>query len=253
MKKLLVAACIASLGSTTAANAASWTFGNLIITQISPENPTTFNDVPTGPTGFLKNSTVCDSAYCGPIQFSSDGAVENGTTNGISAAPMGDSTNYLYGVNGVNPLGFQGAEVIFNPPNGEAGLPNSFNIYWGSIDALMTNPDGTPRYDNVLTVFTIPSVNTQDSVTGSQLAAADVFGVNGFGTHNHPNDNQWFNVRDTAGPILFFTASSARNAFEFDMGSSVPEPSTWAMMALGFAGLGYAAFRRSAKVRALAA
>jgi hypothetical protein len=37
------------------------------------------------------------------------------------------------------------------------------------------------------------------------------------------------------------------------MGSSVPELSTWAMMALGFAGLGYAAFRRGAKARALAA
>jgi len=253
MKKLLFAAGLTSLGLMTAANAASWTFGNLVITQISPENPTTFNDVPVGPTGFLENSTVCDFAYCGPIQFSSDGAVENGTTNGVSAAPLGDSTNYLYGVNGVNPLGFQGAEVIFNPPNGEAGLPYSFNIYWGSIDALMTNPDGTPRYDNLLTVFTIPSVGTQDSVTGSQLAAAGVFGVNGFGTHSNPNDNQWFNIRDTAGPILFFTASSTRNAFEFDMGSSVPEPSTWAMMALGFAGLVYAAFRRSTKARALMA
>jgi hypothetical protein len=197
------------------------------------------------------NSTVCDSAYCGAIQLSSDGGVANGTTIGVSAAPTADSTNYLYGVNGVNPLGFQGAEVIFNPANGEAGLPNSFNFYWGSIDALTTNPDGTPRYDNVLTVFTIPSVNTQDSVTGSQLVAAGVFGVDGFGAHNNPNDNQWFNVRDTAGPILFFTASSSQNAFEFDMGSSVPEPSTWAMMALGFAGLGYAAFRRGAKARAL--
>ena len=28
---------------------------------------------------------------------------------------------------------------------------------------------------------------------------------------------------------------------------AIPEPSTWAMMLLGFAGLGYAAFRRSAK------
>jgi hypothetical protein len=36
------------------------------------------------------------------------------------------------------------------------------------------------------------------------------------------------------------------------MGSSVPEPSTWAMMVLGFAGLGYAAFRR-AKARAVVA
>jgi hypothetical protein len=251
MKKVLFAACLTSLGLTTAANAASFTFGNLIITQISPENPTTFDNNPIGPTPGIENSTVCDSAYCGPIQFSTDGGVANGTTIGVSAAPTADSTNYLYGVNGVNPLGFQGAEVIFNPANGEAGLPTSFNFYWGSIDALTTNPDGTPRYDNVLTVFTIPSVNTQDSVTGSQLVAAGVFGVDGFGAHNNPNDNQWFNVRDTAGPILFFTASSSQNAFEFDMGSSVPEPSTWAMMALGFAGLGYAAFRRGAKARAL--
>jgi hypothetical protein len=34
--------------------------------------------------------------------------------------------------------------------------------------------------------------------------------------------------------------------------SGVPEPSTWAMMALGFAGLGYAAFRRNVKSRAVA-
>ena len=31
------------------------------------------------------------------------------------------------------------------------------------------------------------------------------------------------------------------------IGSAIPETSTWAMMTLGFAGLGYAAFRRSAK------
>jgi hypothetical protein len=152
-------------------------------------------------------------------------------------------------VNGVNSLGFNGAEVVFNPAIANA-FPNSFNIDWGSIDALMTNPDGTPRYDNTLTVHTL--TNSVDSVTGSQLAAALVFGVNGFGDQFSANDNQWFNIRDTAGPIVFFTASSTNNAFEFDMGSSVPEPSTWAMMMLGFAGLGYAAFRRSAKAPTLA-
>jgi hypothetical protein len=249
MKALLLATTVASLALATTANAASFTFGNLVITQISPENPTTFNDDPTGPTGFLENSTVCDSAYCGAIQFSSDGGVANGTSS-ASATPAGDTTNYLWGVNGVNPLGFNGAEVIFNPASGEAGLPSSFNIDWGSIDALMTNPDGTPRYDNTLTVHTL--ADTVDSVTGSQLAAALVFGVNGFGDQFSANDNQWFNISDTAGPIVFFTASSTINAFEFDMGSSVPEPSTWAMMMLGFVGLGYAAFRR-AKARALAA
>jgi hypothetical protein len=250
MKNLLFAACLTSLELATAANAASFTLGNLIITQIAPENPTTFDNLPTGPTGFLENSTVCDSTYCGAIQLSSDGGVANGTSN-LAARPAGDTSNYLWGVNGVNPLGFNGAEVIFNPANGADGLPTSFNIFWGSIDALTTNPDGSPRYDNTLTVFTASPINTQDSVTGSQLAAAGVFGVNGFGDQFSANDNQWFNIRDTAGPILFFTARSTTNAFEFDMGSSVPEPSTWAMMTLGFVGLGYAAFRRGAKARAL--
>jgi hypothetical protein len=246
MKALLLATAVASLALATTANAASFTFGNLIITQIAPENPTTFDNLPTGPTGTLENSTVCDSAYCGAIQLSSDGGVANGTT-GAAAAPADDASNYLWGVNGVNPLGFNGAEVIFNPAVAFA-YPDSFNIYWGSIDALMTNPDGTPRYDNTLTVHT--QGGSVDSVTGSELAAALVFGVNGFGSQSSANDNQWFNITDTAGPIVFFTASSTQNAFEFDMGSSVPEPSTWAMMALGFAGLGYAAFRRDAKARA---
>ena len=115
----------------------------------------------------------------------------------------------------------------------------------------MTNPDGTQRYDNTLTVHTL--ADTVDSVTGSQLAAALVLGVNGFGSQTSANDNQWFNISDTAGPIVFFTASSTQNVFEFDMGSSGPEPSSWAMMMLGFAGLSYAAFRRGAKARALAA
>jgi hypothetical protein len=244
MKALLFGTAIA-LALATNANAASFTFGNLIITQIAPENPTTFDNNPTGSTGFLENSTVCDSAYCGAIQLSSDGGVANGTSN-LAATPAGDTSNYLWGVNGVNPLGFNGAEVVFNPAIANA-FPNSFNLYWGSIDALTTNPDGSPRYDNTLSVHTL--ANTVDSVTGSQLAAALVFGVNGFGDQFSANDNQWFNIRDTAGPIVFFTASSTNNAFEFDMGSSVPEPSTWAMMMLGFAGLGYAAFRRNAHAR----
>lgn len=33
------------------------------------------------------------------------------------------------------------------------------------------------------------------------------------------------------------------------VGSAVPEPSTWAMMLIGFVGLGYASFRRSSKAR----
>jgi hypothetical protein len=96
MKALLLATTVASLALVTTANAASFTFGNLIITQIAPENPTTFDNLPTGPTGFLENSTVCDSAYCGAIQLSSDGGVAKGTTN-LAATPAGDTSNYIWG------------------------------------------------------------------------------------------------------------------------------------------------------------
>lgn len=45
------------------------------------------------------------------------------------------------------------------------------------------------------------------------------------------------------------TLASSQNSFEIDNVAvgSVPEPATWAMMALGFAGLGYAGFRRGRK------
>ena len=70
---------------------------------------------------------------------------------------------------------------------------------------------------------------------------------NGAGNQSDTFDNQWFRISDTD-PFTSFTASSTRNAFEFDMAGGVPEPSTWAMMLVGFAGLGYAAFRRAERI-----
>jgi len=36
----------------------------------------------------------------------------------------------------------------------------------------------------------------------------------------------------------------------FNVGTAVPEPSTWAMMSLGFAGLGFAGYRKAKTGRA---
>ena len=62
---------------------------------------------------------------------------------------------------------------------------------------------------------------------------------------------------DTLGPgdytvIITGTAHRALGVGGTVTTSSVPEPSTWAMMLLGFAGLGYAAFRRKGQAQALA-
>jgi hypothetical protein len=60
-------------------------------------------------------------------------------------------------------------------------------------------------------------------------------------------------------PFTEVSFSSTKDAFEFSIvppttttTGATPEPGTWAMMMLGFAGLGYAAFRRNTKGRALA-
>jgi hypothetical protein len=245
MKKLLLMTALTSVGFATQAFAGSTTIDGLTITQIAPEHPGTFDNNPLGATtGY---SSVSDWAYHGSIAFSSDGGVQQGTS-GSFAQPAGDTSHYLGGVNGAaaafGPFyfgGLTGSVVMFT-----SYQPDSFNIYWGSIDALVNVPPPDARYDNTLVVYGDGDNNILGSITGSELVAAIGLSpaVFGQGDQFDANDNQWFNI--SAGqPILAFNAYSTNNAFEFDMGT--PEPSTWAMMLLGFVGLGYAGFRRAAK------
>jgi hypothetical protein len=53
----------------------------------------------------------------------------------------------------------------------------------------------------------------------------------------------------TVDPILTSSATAGTLIYSPGIGKTVPEPSTWAMMLLGFAGLGYAAYRRGGQVR----
>ena len=115
----------------------------------------------------------------------------------------------------------------------------SLSIYWGSIDAV--------GIDGILNQVSV-TVNGY-TLTGADLVA---LGATGNGNQGSPANNQWVTITglDSFTTVDFHAAG--KNAFEFSLGSGVPEPSTWAMMALGFAGLGYAGFRRNSKVRALA-
>ncbi|HWY81604.1 MAG TPA: PEP-CTERM sorting domain-containing protein [Roseiarcus sp.] len=155
-----------------------------------------------------------------------------GTTAKVSADPLGDTLPYMSVEGGGT------EQVVFGTPR------TSISIYWGSID-------GNQGGNNNLNTFAI-------TVDGFTLTGADLVGmstiadpVTGTGNQSSPSGNQLVTITGL-GPFTTATFSSTNNAFEFSLGSAIPEPSTWAMMMLGFAGLGYAAFRRNSKGRALA-
>jgi PEP-CTERM motif len=211
MKSLVLGLSIAAVGAVTAAHA------SLSILQIaSPGNWSAFDNVGVG------MSTGSTATSSGSITFTTDGNVAVGTNVNVNAAPAGDDSHYLWGVGG--------ATITFAHP------VTSFDIYWGSID-------GNGNNNNSL-VLNVGS----DTITGHDLVSMGL--ANGAGNQFDTFDSQWFRISDT-NPFTSFTASSTTNAFEFDMAgpsvtqtSGVPEPSTWAMMLIGFAGLGYAAFHR---------
>jgi hypothetical protein len=114
----------------------------------------------------------------------------------------------------------------------------SLTIYWGSIDAQSV--DGIT---NTLTI-TFLGGGTPFTLTGEDLIPKGALGA---GDQQNPKDNQFVTITGLSPFTTVEFSDSGKNAFEFSLGSAVPEPSTWAMMALGFAGLGYAAFRRNLK------
>jgi hypothetical protein len=89
------------------------------------------------------------------------------------------------------------------------------------------------------------------SFTGATLAAMASGGAmdNGNQTAGSSNGLFYF-VFSPSEKVTSVTLGSTGNSLEvagLSVSSAIPEPATWAMMLIGFTGLGYAAFRRSAK------
>jgi PEP-CTERM motif len=159
---------------------------------------------------------------------------EKGTTPDVSAAPLGMGTDLTTGTTYFSVEGGGTELATWATPQ------TSLRIYWGSIDG---NAGGNDNLNSLAI-----------TVDGYTLTGADLvsLGALGIGSQTSPKDNQWVTITGLS-PFTQVNFSSTRNAFEFSLGTiGAPEPSTWAMMVIGFAGLGYAAFRRNSKGRALA-
>jgi hypothetical protein len=153
-----------------------------------------------------------------------------GTTPNISAAPLGMGA----GPNGTTYMSVEGGGTEMAT---WATPQTSLSIYWGSID-------GSAGGNNNVNSLAI-------TVDGYTLTGADLvaLGALGTGNQNLPGDNQWVTITGL-GAFTQVSFSSTNNAFEFSLGSGVPEPSIWAMMTLGFAGLGFMGWRGSRKTAA---
>jgi hypothetical protein len=212
-KTLLMTTGLALLALTGAAGAATVT--------LTPETA-------LSPNYFVGQSVGSNTFSVGTDKWSlvsGTAGIRTGTTAQFSADPLGDTLPYM------SVEGGSTEQVVFGTAR------TSLTLYWGSID-------GNQGGNNNLNTLTLGSF----TLTGADLVTK---GATGTGDQFSPAGNELVTITGLA-PFTTATFSSTRNAFEFAIGTPVPEPATWAMMALGFAGLGYAAFRRNTKGLALA-
>ncbi len=133
------------------------------------------------------------------------------TSGGNGAEPYQDHTPYL------SVLGGGAVTVTLSAP------ASHLSFYWGSIDAY----------------------NTITFSDGSSFTGTDIVPKSATGCQQNLACNGVVSFNDIGGTFTSFTLTSRSNSFEADnFTTAVPEPSTWAMMVLGFLGLGVTASRR---------
>jgi len=166
------------------------------------------------------STTPTGSFIDGGASFSGSGIVmRNGPAGdqpslGLYAEPFHDTSNYLALLGG-------GSETI-----SFSTVKDAFGLYWGSLD-----PYNTVDFfrNNVLVV----------SYTGAQIAPLIANGGQG-------SDNSNRYVIFSGLRFDRVVLSSGGNSFEFDnVAAAAPELASWALMLLGFATIGFAAYRRS--------
>jgi hypothetical protein len=216
---IAIAVVIASLSLSTAANAT--------IVNVAVAGPGADTNV-----GMNFDSITASTVVNAPSSFAiGDWTFTNGAqpvqvnvlSSGNGAQPFGTSGNYLSVLGG----GTENVSFSARP---------SFSFFWGSIDDFNT--------------ITVQTTNGNESFTGTDIAtrfAAD--GVQATGCQTVTNCNRYFTFTDgDAGQnITGFTISSTRNSFELTNISAVPEPATWAMLIVGFLGIGFLSYRKSSR------
>ena len=154
------------------------------------------------------------------LQLSSSNIVNEGSTP-ITVTLLASDTDFAGPVHAINNSG----SLTFNA---NVGAPDStLRFYADAANAQGANPLNTP---GVLLESVSGHASTDpDSFAGSLISPFDALGP--------------YSMTESAALVL--RAGGSITGFNQAMESTaVPEPSTWAMLAIGFAALGFAGFRR---------
>jgi hypothetical protein len=141
------------------------------------------------------------------------------------------------------------AGQLINISGGSFTLDNTDSItHWGLVASGTTlslqtvgGPVGGQPFD--LIIGNGPYTNANPSITGKnpQIQNTGTFTITGTGF-----------TSDELITAVSFQLSTEKNSYQTGtFTASVPEPSTWAMMILGFVGLGFMAYRRKQQGTAL--
>jgi len=147
-----------------------------------------------------------------------------------------------------NPADFILTETATSPSTGYYSITDN-SAYWYVYGFTVTNPGalpGTPTSvgaqnytwsSGTTTLFGEPAFFYIDEYTGTATAnVLDFIQING-GTAS----DFYFGAQ----PASSYTINLVdQNGDQMTVSSAVPEPSTWAMMMLGFLGVGFMAYRR---------
>jgi hypothetical protein len=159
------------------------------------------------------------------VQFSGTGIVVNNVVGGVLqgsagvyAVPPGDMTNYMAVLAGkTETLKFSSTMDIFG-------------LLWGSIDT----------YNHLTFSNTLDPGAGSVTISGGNLPPP----TQANGDQSAPTSNEYVTISGLDFNQVVITSDS--NSFEFDnVAAAAPEPATWAMMILGFLGIGARSYRRS--------
>ena len=192
---------------------------------------------------------ISQTAHATPVSpLFSTGYSSSGTLLGDTGQVDGNYT--VVSINGVAPISTQaytltngaypalpapGAQFISYSTNGSPGLQTvvfqtTFTAATAeTITGYWVADNGGTIVDNGVTEASLPTANNGPSSNYTELHPVS-FTV---GAGSNTLD---FSITDGGPPLSF--------AFDITSISAVPEPSTWAMMILGFFGVGFMAYRR---------